>query len=70
MTLDYLLGKKSVDELPNSYNMARSFDCTMHLPNGNTSSFNTMRNEDIYIAGEKATWPSTAAASAASSSRN
>lgn len=53
LTLDYLLGKKSVADLPNSYNIAQSFDCNMRLPNGNTMNFNSVGN-DLYIAGEKA----------------
>ena len=53
LTLDYLLGKKPVGDLPNSYNAARSFDCTMTLPNGNAINLESTDKEDIYIAGEK-----------------
>ncbi|MCD4727328.1 MAG: Gfo/Idh/MocA family oxidoreductase [Pirellulales bacterium] len=53
LTLDYLLGKKPVGDLPNSYNVARSFDCTMTLPNGNAINLKSTDKEDIYIAGEK-----------------
>ncbi len=53
LTLDYLLGKKPVGDLPNSYNVARSFDCTMTLPNGNAINLKSTNKEDIYIAGEK-----------------
>ncbi|MBU4272742.1 MAG: Gfo/Idh/MocA family oxidoreductase [Planctomycetes bacterium] len=52
LTLDYLLGKKPVDELPNSYNATPSFDCTMNLPNGNAINLNSVGN-DLFIAGEK-----------------
>jgi myo-inositol 2-dehydrogenase / D-chiro-inositol 1-dehydrogenase len=50
--LDYLLGKKLVADLPNSFNVARSFDCNMLLPNGNTINLNSVGN-DLFIAGEK-----------------
>lgn len=53
LTLDYLLGKKPVGELSNSYNVARSFDYTMTLPNGNMINLKSTDKEDIYIAGEK-----------------
>jgi myo-inositol 2-dehydrogenase / D-chiro-inositol 1-dehydrogenase len=52
LTLDYLLGKKTLADLPNSYNVARSFDCIMHLPNGNKINLNSAGN-DLYIIGEK-----------------
>lgn len=52
LILDYLLGKKPVGDLPNSYNVARSFDCTMTLPNGNTINLNSVGN-DLFIAGDK-----------------
>jgi predicted dehydrogenase len=52
LTLDYLLGKKSVADLPNKYNVAERFDCNMRLPNGNTINLNSVGN-DIHIAGEK-----------------
>ena len=52
LTLDYLLGKKSLSDLPNSYNVAHSFDCTMHLPNGNVINLNSVGN-DLLIKGEK-----------------
>lgn len=50
--LDYLLGKKPVGELPNSFNVAGSFDCTMRLPNGNTIQLVSKQNE-LIIEGEK-----------------
>lgn len=49
--LQYLLGKKSVKELPNSYNVARSFDCTLTLPNGNTIRLTSGPNE-LILEGE------------------
>ena len=52
LMLDYLLGKKPVADLPNSFNVARSFDCNMLLPNGNTINLNSVGN-DLKIAGEK-----------------
>ncbi len=52
LTADYMLGKKRLDDLPNSYNVARSLDCKMTLPNGNTIEFSG-GSEDILIAGEK-----------------
>ncbi len=52
LTLDYLLGKKPVGDLPNSYNAAPSFDCTMNLPNGNVLKLDSKGN-DLFIAGEK-----------------
>jgi len=52
LVLDYLLGKKSLADLPNSYNVARSFDCVMHLPNGNEINLNSANN-DLYLTGEK-----------------
>jgi predicted dehydrogenase len=53
LTLDYMLGKRSPGELPNSYNVARCFDCKATLPNGNTIEFTSAGGEDILIAGEK-----------------
>ena len=50
--LDYLLGKKPVGDLPNSFNVAASFDCTMRLPNGNTIQLVSRQNE-LIIEGEK-----------------
>ena len=52
LTLDYLLGKKSPADLPNSYNVAHSFDCTMRLPNGNVINLDSVGN-DLLIKGEK-----------------
>ena len=52
LMLDYLLGKKPVGELPNSYNVVRKFNCNMLLPNGNTINLNSVGN-DLLIAGEK-----------------
>jgi myo-inositol 2-dehydrogenase / D-chiro-inositol 1-dehydrogenase len=53
LLLDYLLGKKTIADLPNSYNVARSFDCNIKLPNGNSINFNSVGN-DLFIGGEKA----------------
>jgi myo-inositol 2-dehydrogenase / D-chiro-inositol 1-dehydrogenase len=50
LMLDYLLGKKSVEQLPNSYNTASTFDCKMLLPNGNVVLFNVMPCDD-YLEG-------------------
>jgi myo-inositol 2-dehydrogenase / D-chiro-inositol 1-dehydrogenase len=52
LMLDYLLGKKRVSDLPNSFNVARSFDCIITLPNGNTINLNSVGN-DLHINGEK-----------------
>jgi predicted dehydrogenase len=52
LMLDYLLGKKSVADLPNRYNVVERFDCNMRLPNGNTINLNSVGN-DIHISGEK-----------------
>jgi hypothetical protein len=52
LVLSYLLGKKSVGDLPNTYNVPRSFDCKMHLPNGNVIVLNSASN-NLSIAGEK-----------------
>jgi myo-inositol 2-dehydrogenase / D-chiro-inositol 1-dehydrogenase len=52
LMLDYLLGKKSVADLPISFNVAQSFDCTMLLPNGNVINLNSVGN-DILIEGDK-----------------
>jgi myo-inositol 2-dehydrogenase / D-chiro-inositol 1-dehydrogenase len=52
LMLDYLLGKKSVGDLPNSFNVARSFDCIITLPNGNTINLNSVGN-DLHLSGEK-----------------
>ncbi len=49
---DYLLGRKTLADLPNSYNTAKSFDCTMNLPNGNVLKL-TSGNNDLLIAGDK-----------------
>ncbi len=50
---DYLLGKKLVRDLPNSFNVVRTFDYTLTLPNGNTIRVNSEPAESIYIEGEK-----------------
>jgi predicted dehydrogenase len=52
LMLDYLLGKTSVTDLPNKYNVVERFDCNMLLPNGNTINLNSVGN-DILISGEK-----------------
>jgi myo-inositol 2-dehydrogenase / D-chiro-inositol 1-dehydrogenase len=52
LTRDYMLGKQPLADLPNSYNVARTFDCTMRLPNGNTINLNSIGN-DLFIRGEK-----------------
>lgn len=52
LTRDYLLGKKSLADLPNSYNVAASFDCTLTLANGSVIQL-TSGNNDVFIAGEK-----------------
>ncbi|NUQ64923.1 MAG: Gfo/Idh/MocA family oxidoreductase [Pirellulales bacterium] len=52
LMLEYLLGKKPVCELANSYNVASSFDCTMVLPNGNTINLVSKQNE-LILEGEK-----------------
>ena len=52
LMLDYLLGKKSVADLPNSFNVVQRFDCNMRLANGNTINLNSVGN-DLHIAGEK-----------------
>ncbi|MBN1393760.1 MAG: Gfo/Idh/MocA family oxidoreductase [Pirellulales bacterium] len=49
---DYMLGRKTLADLPNSYNTAKSFDCTMNLPNGNVLKLNSGHN-DLLIEGEK-----------------
>ncbi len=57
LVLGYLLGKKSAADLPNSYNTVRSFDCTMHLPNGNVIRLNSRQNNrdgnGVFITGDK-----------------
>jgi myo-inositol 2-dehydrogenase / D-chiro-inositol 1-dehydrogenase len=52
LMLEYLLGKKSVADLPNKYNVAERFDCNMRLANGNTINLNSVGN-DLHITGEK-----------------
>ena len=52
-TLAYLLGKTSVSELPNSYNVAKTYECTMKLPNGNVATLVSKPGTDIHITGEK-----------------
>ncbi len=54
--LKYLLGEKPVSELPNTYNVARLFDSTMKLPNGNLIHINMAAGNvgtRLYIEGEK-----------------
>lgn len=48
---DYLLGKKSIKDLPNSYNVAKSFSCDLKLPNGNSINLNSVGN-DLHLYGE------------------
>jgi len=50
--LEYLLGKKPAAELPNSYNVARTFDCRLTLPNGNAIEL-TSGNNELIIEGEE-----------------
>jgi myo-inositol 2-dehydrogenase / D-chiro-inositol 1-dehydrogenase len=50
--LAYLLGQRPAASLPNRYNVARSFDCTITLSNGNTINLNSVGN-DLFLAGEK-----------------
>ncbi len=52
LTRDYLLGRKSPADLPNSYNVIQTFNCTMNLPNGNVVKLINDRN-DLHISGEK-----------------
>jgi myo-inositol 2-dehydrogenase/D-chiro-inositol 1-dehydrogenase len=49
---DVLLGSKAFTELPNSYNVASSFDCMLKLQNGNTIRLVSQDN-DLIIEGEK-----------------
>jgi len=49
---DYMLGKKTLADLPNSYNVAQTFACDMKLPNGNTIRLDSGEN-DLFIEGEK-----------------
>lgn len=49
---DYMLGRKSLADLPNGYNVARTFSCTMNLPNGNVLKLTSGPN-DLLIVGEK-----------------
>jgi len=49
---DYMLGRKSLADLPNSYNTPKSFDCTMNLPNGNVLKLTSGHN-DLHIEGDK-----------------
>ena len=53
LMLDYLLGKKPVADLPNSYNVARSFEYKITLPNGNTINVTSEGNNDVLISGKK-----------------
>ena len=54
MTRDYLLGKKGLNDLPNSYNAALSFEFTLTLPNGNVMDVTSVGNERVFITGETA----------------
>lgn len=45
--LAYLLGKTPATELPVSYNVAHTFDCTLSLPNGNVIRLTSGPNELI-----------------------
>lgn len=49
---DYMLGRKSLADLPNAYNTPKSFACTMNLPNGNVLKL-TSGNNDLLIEGDK-----------------
>ncbi len=53
LTVAYLLGKKRLADLPNSYNTPQSFNATMDLPNGNVVKLEGARDDYIVIAGEK-----------------
>jgi len=50
--LNYLLGKTAVSDLPICYNVARTFDCTLTLPNGNVIQLTSGPNE-LILEGEK-----------------
>jgi len=52
-TLAYLLGKTPVGELPNSYNVAKSYKCTMRLPNENVIVLVSKPGADIHVRGDK-----------------
>jgi predicted dehydrogenase len=54
LTRDYLLGKKGLNDLPNSYNAALSFEFTLTLPNGNVMDVTSVGNERVFITGETA----------------
>lgn len=49
---DYLLGAKSVHDLPNTYNVAVAFECKMTLANGNVIVLNSGGN-DLLIEGDR-----------------
>ncbi|NMC18901.1 MAG: Gfo/Idh/MocA family oxidoreductase [Thermogutta sp.] len=51
LMLDTLLGKRPWQELPVSYNVAKSFECDMLLPNGNEVKLISGNNE-LIIEGE------------------
>jgi predicted dehydrogenase len=53
LMLDYLLGKKTLKDLPNSYNVPKTFDCYMHLPNGNVINLSSDSKNGLLIAGPK-----------------
>jgi len=52
MIVEYLLGEKTVKQLPVSFNIAATFHCRMTLPNGNTINLVSGENE-LIIQGEK-----------------
>jgi len=52
LMLEALTGKRPWQELPVSYNVAKSFDCDMLLPNGNTIKLLSGPNE-LIIEGEQ-----------------
>lgn len=50
-TLAYLLGQKSIGELPNSFNVVHTFDVDLTLPNGNAIKLVSGENE-LILEGE------------------
>jgi len=50
--LNYLLGKTPASDLPVFYNVARTFDCSLTLPNGNVIQLTSGPNE-LVLEGEK-----------------
>lgn len=52
-TLDYMLGKVPIGDLPNSFNVPSTYECTMRLPNGNEIVLSSSSlTRDIFISGE------------------